>query len=123
MKAFITLLALAALACTLQAPRQRGELLANPPTQAPTHPAAPRLTAAPVVIQRITTNPTPTTTPAPSLCSVKAAALTVRACPGVSCAALAWLTAGETITTTQPITSWAKTPAGWINSSYLECAK
>ena len=121
MKIFIITLALAALACTLQAApsRTRGELLATPPTLAPTQPAAPSLT--PVVIQRQTTAPSPTTTPAPTICSVTAAALNVRACPGVSCAAVAWLTAGETITTTQPITAWVYTPAGWINSTYLEC--
>ena len=113
---FILPLILAALACTLTQPTG-AELLANPPTQAPTLPAAPRLAADPVVIQRQTTAPTP----APTICSVTAAALNVRACPGVSCAAVAWLTAGETITTTQPITAWVYTPAGWINSTYLEC--
>lgn len=124
MKALIITLALAALACTLQAPsRNRGELLANPPTLAPTLPAAPRLAADPVVKQRQTTSPAPITTPALTICSVTAAALNVRACPGVTCAAVAWLTAGETITTTQPITAWAKVPGGWINSSYLECTK
>ena len=119
---FILPLILAALACTLTQPTG-AELLANPPTQAPTLPAAPRLAADPVVKQRQTTSPAPITTPALTICSVTAAALNVRACPGVTCAAVAWLTAGETITTTQPITAWAKVPGGWINSSYLECTK
>ena len=121
MKALIITLALAALACTLQVPsRNRGELLANPPTLAPTLPA-PTGPIGPITSTIVELLPTPTTTPAPTICSVTAAALNVRACPGVSCAAVAWLTAGETITTTQPITAWVYTPAGWINSTYLEC--
>lgn len=118
MKLFITFLALAALACSLQAAPAK---LAAMPSQTPAPAATPAATA---VMQRITVmTPTPTATPVPTVCTVSAEALNVRACPGVSCAVVAWLTAGESITTTQPITAWIYTPAGWVNSNFLECAK
>ena len=120
MNTLIIILGLAALACTLQAAPAK---LAATPSQTPAPVATPAPTA---VIQRITTKtttPSPTSTPAPTVCKVKAEALNVRACPGVSWAVVAWLNAGETITTTQPITAWVYTQAGWINSNFLECAK
>ena len=115
MKALIIILALAALACTLQIPPQKqADLL----TIVDKLPAVP--TVSPTVIQRITVNITPTPTPSP-ICKVTAAALNVRSCPSASCSALAWLSEGDIITITHPITSWAKMPAGWINVKFLEC--
>ena len=56
-------------------------------------------------------------------CTVISDALTVRACGGVDCPAIAWLRAGDTITTSQAITGWIYTGDGWINSIYCEVNK
>ncbi len=56
-------------------------------------------------------------------CTVISDALTVRACGGVDCPAIAWLRAGDTITTTQPIAGWIYTGDGWINSIFCEVNK
>ena len=53
-------------------------------------------------------------------CAVTAEALTVRTCGDVQCAAIGWLTQGEVITTTQIISGWVWTGAGFINSSYCK---
>ena len=106
MTRLIALLVLAALAC------------ANVPIT-PTVTAQPpaTLTAHAPQPERMVTRST--VTPVRS-CAVTADVLTVRTCGNVQCAAIGWLTQGEIITTTQPISGWVWTGAGFINSSYCK---
>lgn len=106
MTRLIALLVLAALAC------------ANVPIT-PTFTAVPTATItahSPMperLVQRSTVTPI-------RQCAVTAEVLTVRKCGDVQCAAIGWLTQGEVITTTQPISGWVWTGAGYINSSFCK---
>lgn len=86
--------------------------------------ALPAATPAPTVqaparyVQRVTP-----TAQALHTCEVTATSLTVRECGDVTCLAVDWLTQGEVITTTQVISGWVWTGAGFINSSYCKEVK
>lgn len=80
-------------------------------------------TSTPRAAATMTAQPTATPTAVRYTCTVISDALTVRACGGVDCPAIAWLRAGDTITTTQPIAGWIYTGDGWINSIYCEVNK
>lgn len=101
----IIVLGLAAMACSL--------------TSSPSPPAG----AAPVLISTIT--PSPTRTSAAAGCVVTAQALNLRACRGVGCKVIGWLTRGQPLIIDQTSGGWlAVTTAGgqhgWINSAYCE---
>lgn len=82
------------------------------PSQAPSEPAGP-------VKQAITgTQP-----PAPLACLVTAEALNVRNCPGIDCAVIGWLQAGQVVNVTRLAPNgWAQLNInGWVNSSFINC--
>jgi hypothetical protein len=126
---FISFFAAVSLACTMAAYPQKnaGELnqpsrpaVSTPPQLEPT------LQAEPILANLKSQPEQPRITPAAYIsCSVSTGqpggALTVRSCPGATCSALDWLSEGEIITTTYPITAWTQTNAGWMNTKYLEC--
>ena len=107
------------LACSMTAPR--AAVMAAHPTPQPSPPARPvkqtanrQLTAA-----NVSARPTP----AGVACIVTAQALYIRTCPGMSCAVIGWLAAGQAVTvdTTNP-GGWANlTTGGWIYSSFINC--
>ena len=103
-------LILAALACTANVPITP-TVTAQPTATITAHAPQP---------ERMVTRST--VTPVRS-CAVTADVLTVRECGDVQCAAIGWLTQGEVITTTQPISGWVWTGAGFINSSFCKEVK
>lgn len=66
----------------------------------------------------------PRTAPTETRCSVTADALNIRTCPGVACAVIGWLGAGQRVNVAADYTpgGWAKlTAGGWIHSSFINC--
>ena len=107
MTRIIALLILASLACTANVPITP-TVTAVPTATITAHSPMPER-----LVQRSTVTPIRS-------CAVTAEALTVRTCGDVQCAAIGWLTQGEVITTTQIISGWVWTGAGFINSSYCK---
>ena len=110
----LALLALFALACTVST--VPAQMTATPQTTV-TGTSTPRAAAT------MTAQPTATPTAVRYTCTVISDALTVRACGGVDCPAIAWLRAGDMITTSQAIAGWIYTGDGWINSIFCEVNK
>lgn len=106
MTRIIALLVLAALACA-NVPITP-TVTAQPTATITAHPAQPER-----MVQRSTVTPIRS-------CAVTAEVLTVRTCGDVQCAAIGWLTQGEIVTTTQIISGWVWTGAGWINSVFCK---
>lgn len=81
------------------------------PSQPP--PTAPLATLAPRTAQTETR------------CTVTAEALNVRTCPGVACAVIGWLGAGQRVNVIADYTlgGWAELATGgeWIHSDYINC--
>lgn len=63
---------------------------------------------------------TPTATVTPSVCVVRAAALHVRAGPGVEYAVVDWLVFGESKTVLNQRGGWYDIGAGWVNSNFCK---
>ena len=132
---FIAFIAAVSLACTLatypqKQPAELGQ--ASLPRITPAVSTLPQIeptTMADPILANLKSPPEqPRITPAAYIsCSVSTGqpggALTVRSCPAATCSALDWLSEGEIITTTYPITAWTQTNAGWMNTTYLECVK
>lgn len=63
--------------------------------------------------------------PTETRCTVTAEALNVRACPGVACAVIGWLGAGQRVNVIADYTpgGWAELATGgeWIHSDYINC--
>ncbi len=66
----------------------------------------------------VTPSPAPSATP--SVCVVRAAALHVRAGPGVEYAVVDWLVFGESKTIINQRGGWYDIGAGWVNSNFCK---
>lgn len=119
---YLALLALLSVACSLTAAPAVGAAMAatsQPPTPQPNPPTQP----APSLILAELGGDQPAPTPAALACIVNAQqALNVRACPGVTCPVIGWLSFGDPVTVATVAGGWARLGGGgWANAEYLTC--